>query len=43
MKALLLEREPFYQRADATVETDRRTVDEVAAELFRLAETQAGW
>lgn len=43
MKALLQEREPFYQRADATLETDRRSVDEVAAELVRLAEMQAGW
>lgn len=43
MKALLQEREPFYARADATVETDRRSVEEVAAELARLAEMQAGW
>ncbi len=43
MKTLLQEREPFYQRADATLETDRRSVDEVAAELVRLAEMQAGW
>jgi shikimate kinase len=43
MKALLEEREPFYKRADATLETDRRSVDEVAAELVRLAEMQAGW
>jgi shikimate kinase len=43
MKSLLQEREASYKSADATVETDRRTLDQVTAELLRLAETQAGW
>ena len=43
MKSLLQEREAAYKSADATVETDRRTVDQVTADLLRLAETQAGW
>lgn len=43
MRTLLEEREAVYKRADATVETDRRTAEEVTAELARLAEMQAGW
>lgn len=43
MKSLLQEREASYKSADATVETDRRTVEQVVADLLRLAETQAGW
>lgn len=43
MKALLLEREAAYHRADATLETDGHTAEQVAGELLRLAETQAGW
>jgi shikimate kinase len=43
MKSLLQEREASYKSADVTVETDRRTLDQVTAELLRLAETQAGW
>ena len=43
MKVLLQEREASYKTADATVETDRRTLDQVTADLLRLAEIQAGW
>jgi shikimate kinase len=43
MRALLKEREPFYLKADAQAETDRRGVGEVAAEVVRLARTGAGW
>lgn len=43
MKTLLSEREPSYKLADATVEADRHTTDQVTAELARLAEMQAGW
>ena len=43
MKTLLEEREASYRQADAVVETDRHTADQVTAELLRLAETQAGW
>ncbi len=43
MRALLKEREPFYAKAHAQVETDRKTAAQVAAEVVRLAQTQAGW
>jgi shikimate kinase len=43
MRALSKEREPFYAQADATVETDRKSVEEVATEVVRLAQTSAGW
>jgi shikimate kinase len=43
MRALAKEREPFYQQADAKVETDRKTAEQVAAEVVRLAQTSAGW
>ena len=43
MRALLKEREPFYQQADAKVETERKTAAQVAEEVVRLARTGAGW
>ena len=43
MRLLIKEREPFYSRADAKVETDRQTAEQVAAEVVRLAQTRAGW
>jgi shikimate kinase len=43
MRILLQERETFYKQADATVETDRKTAEQVVVEIARLAETQAGW
>jgi len=43
MRALIKEREPFYSQADTKVETDRKTADEVVAEVVRLAQTSAGW
>jgi shikimate kinase len=43
MRTLLQDREPAYQLADATVETDRLTPEQVVAELVRLARTQGGW
>jgi shikimate kinase len=43
MRALAKEREPSYQQADAKVETDRKTAEQVAAEVVRLAQTSAGW
>jgi shikimate kinase len=43
MRALIKEREPFYVQADAKVETDKKTAEEVAAEVVRLAQTSAGW
>jgi shikimate kinase len=43
MRHLIKEREPFYARADAKVETDKKTPDQIAAEVVRLAQTGAGW
>jgi len=43
MRVLIKEREPFYARADAKVETDKKTPDQIAAEVVRLAQTSAGW
>ncbi|MGH9259407.1 MAG: shikimate kinase, partial [Acidimicrobiales bacterium] len=43
MRALLREREPFYARADARVETDRLLARGVALDVVRLARTSAGW
>ena len=43
MRVLIKEREPFYARADAKVETDKQTAEQVAAEVVRLAQTSAGW
>jgi len=43
MRTLLKERDPFYTRADAKVETDKKTPEQVAAEVIRLAQTGAGW
>ena len=43
MKVLIKDREPFYLKADAKVETDKKTPEQVAAEVLRLAQTSAGW
>jgi shikimate kinase len=43
MRALLKERESFYMRANANVDTDRKTANQVAADVVRLAQTNAGW
>ena len=43
MRNLIKQREPYYARADAKVETDRKTPDQIAAEVVRLAQTGAGW
>jgi len=43
MRTLLKEREALYLQADAQVETDRKTAEQVAAEVVRLAQTRAGW
>jgi shikimate kinase len=43
MRGLLKEREAFYLKADASVETDRQTAAQVAGEVVRLAQTRAGW
>jgi shikimate kinase len=43
MRELLKAREPFYQKADASVETEGRTADQVAGEVLQLARNRAGW
>jgi len=43
MRELLKAREPFYQQAHATVQTEGKTAAQVAAEVVRLAQTSAGW
>ena len=43
MKELFTAREPFYTTADATVLTEGKTPEQVAAEVVRLAQTGAGW
>src|SRR5260370_26767491 len=37
------ERQPFYQEAHAQVDTDRKTPQQVAHEVVRLAQSSAGW
>jgi shikimate kinase len=39
----LVEREPFYTRADHAVTTDGRTVEAVAADVVALARAEGGW
>jgi len=43
MRELMQTREPFYAQAHATVQTEAKTPDQVAAEVVRLAQTSAGW
>jgi len=43
MRELLKQREAFYLKAEAQVETDRRTAAQVTAEVLRLARSVAGW
>jgi shikimate kinase len=39
IRDLLATREPLYQQADVTIDTDSRTVEEVADRIFGLLET----
>lgn len=43
MRDLYAARRAFYERAGATVETDRRTAEEVAREVVALARSLGGW
>jgi shikimate kinase len=43
MRELMQTREPFYVQAHATVQTEAKTPDQVAAEVVRLAQISAGW
>jgi shikimate kinase len=43
LQRLSAEREPFYARADAVVDTEGRGVDAVARDVVRLARFRGGW
>jgi shikimate kinase len=43
MRELLNTRDPFYAKADATVLTEAKSAENVAAEVVKLAQTGAGW
>ncbi len=43
MKELYTARDPFYAKADATVLTEAKSAENVAAEVAKLAQTGAGW
>jgi shikimate kinase len=43
MRDLLKERDPFYARSDATVQTEAKNAEQIANEVVRLAQTSAGW
>ena len=43
MRLLQKDREPFYLAAHAQVDTDRKSLSQVATEVVRLAQSSAGW
>jgi len=43
MRELFTTRDPFYAKADATVLTEAKSAENVAAEVAKLAQTGAGW
>ena len=43
MRELYTARDPFYAKADATVLTEAKSAENVAAEIVKLAQTGAGW
>ncbi|HEV8508821.1 MAG TPA: shikimate kinase [Gemmatimonadales bacterium] len=43
MRELFKARDPFYAKADATVQTEAKSAEKVADEVVRLAQTSAGW
>ncbi|HKW41166.1 MAG TPA: shikimate kinase [Gemmatimonadales bacterium] len=43
MRQLQKERESFYRAAHAAVDTDRKTAQQVAIDVVRLAQSSAGW
>ena len=43
MRELYTTRDPFYAKADATVLTEAKSAETVAAEVVKLAQTSAGW
>jgi shikimate kinase len=43
MRELFTTRDPLYAKADATVLTEAKSAENVAAEVAKLAQTGAGW
>jgi shikimate kinase len=43
MRELFTARDPYYARADATVQTEAKPAEKVADEVVRLAQMSAGW
>ncbi len=43
MRELFTQRDPYYSKADATVQTEAKSAENVAAEIVKLAQTSAGW
>jgi shikimate kinase len=43
MRELFTARDPYYTKADATVQTEAKPAERVADEVVRLAQTSAGW
>lgn len=43
MRQLMKERDPFYLKADAQVQTDRLSPQQVASAVVTLAQSRAGW
>ncbi|OLC06881.1 MAG: hypothetical protein AUH41_11745 [Gemmatimonadetes bacterium 13_1_40CM_66_11] len=43
MRELFTTRDPLYAKADATVLTEAKSAESVAAEVVKLAQTSAGW
>jgi shikimate kinase len=43
MRELYRTRDPYYAKADAVVLTEAKSLENVAAEVMKLAQTSAGW
>jgi len=43
MRELFTARDPYYAKADATVQTEAKPAEKVADEVVRLAQISAGW
>jgi shikimate kinase len=43
MRVLFTERDPYYAKADVTVQTEAKSAEKVAEEVVRLAQTNGGW
>jgi shikimate kinase len=43
MRELYRTRDPYYAKADAVVLTEAKSLENVAAEVLKLAQTSAGW